>query len=112
MKRLFWLSLLCIPLFLTNVVAKDAQIYKVLELQRFSKTPGVELSQTFVDYFNVSLKQELQKQHVAAHVLDEGVAASPAEAPDAVVAEGKITGVEKHMMGVRSLTIGQLLSKE
>ena len=62
MKRLFWLSLLCIPLFLTNVVAKDAQIYyKVLELQRFSKTPGVELSQTFVDYFNVSLKQELQK---------------------------------------------------
>jgi hypothetical protein len=38
-------------------------------------------------------------------VLDEGVAASPADAPDVVVAEGKITGLEKHMMGVRSLTM-------
>src|SRR6266498_2255308 len=106
MKRYSWLLLLCIPLFLTDVAAKDTQIYfKVLELQRFSKAPSVELSQSFVDYFNVSLKQELQKQHVAAQVLDEGVAASPADAADVVVAEGKITSLEKHMMGIRSLSM-------
>ena len=103
MIRYISLSLLCISLFSIPLAAKDGPvIYRAMEVQHFTKAPSVDVTQSFMDYFHVSLKEYLQKNNVAAQVYEDG-AAPAADASETVLLEGKFTNQTKHMMGIRGL---------
>src|SRR5512140_1822987 len=66
-----------------------------IQVKHFTQAEGLGLSPEFLSYYHAALLAALPKTRVAARVIDDGGTVSDAEAPHAVVVEGRIMSLKK-----------------
>ncbi len=78
-----------------NLAAKDVPPhFKDIQVERFTQSDGVGLSQNFIRYFSDSLREQLQKENIAGLVVDDRATVPAADAADSIVLEGNFTSFQ------------------